>query len=525
MKQASIPVVDLFAGPGGLAEGFSAVRNASGERVFDVRVSIEKDPIAHRTLFLRALYRAFPKERVPDCYYDYIRNFITRDQLLANPAVAFAAERAEDEARNATLGETPAAEIDEWIKRAIGGVDPWVLIGGPPCQAYSIAGRSRMRSADPKAFEEDKRHFLYREYLRIIRRFSPAVFVMENVKGMLSSTHGGSLIFERILGDLSRPGSDCEYEIRSFVVQGSAETLKPADFVIQAEEHGVPQMRHRVILFGIRKDLAQKKHEPLARALLPAVSVNDAISGLPSLRSRLSREEDSFDSWLDVFRTATRSLKGWKNEARIRVEERMRTAQKMAFASRSCGAPYLNRPVRISPTTPLDLQHWFKDDRIGGVTLHEARAHMRPDLHRYLFAACYAAEFGLTPKLVRFPKALLPNHGNADQDDPPFADRFRVQLAQLPSTTVVSHIAKDGHYYIHPDPSQCRSLTVREAARLQTFPDNYFFEGNRTQQYTQVGNAVPPYLAWQIAEVVGCYLGAETEGSRSKNLCLEESIF
>jgi len=132
MKQASIPVVDLFAGPGGLAEGFSAVRNASGERVFDVRVSIEKDPIAHRTLFLRALYRAFPKERVPDCYYEYIRNFITRDQLLANPAVAFAAERAEDEARNATLGETPAAEIDEWIKRAIGGVDPWVLIGGPP---------------------------------------------------------------------------------------------------------------------------------------------------------------------------------------------------------------------------------------------------------------------------------------------------------------------------------------------------------------------------------------------------------
>lgn len=522
MKQVSIPVVDLFAGPGGLAEGFSSVRSTSGERVFDVRVSIEKDPIAHRTLLLRALYRAFPKERVPDCYYDYIRNSITRDQLLANPAIAFAAERANDEARNATLGETPAAEIDEWIKRAIGSVDPWVLIGGPPCQAYSVAGRSRMRGVDPKAFEEDKRHFLYREYLRIIRKFSPAAFVMENVKGILSSTHGGSLIFERILGDLSNPGGDCKYEIRSFVVQGTAETLKPADFVIQAEEHGVPQMRHRVILFGIRKDLALHEHETLARALIPAVSVKDAIAGLPPLRSRLSKEVDSFDSWLDVFRTATRSLKGWKSEVRTRVEERMRIAQNMAVASRSYGAPYLNRPVRVAPTTPSDLQHWLEDDRIGGVTLHEARAHMRPDLHRYLFAACYAAEFGLTPKLIRFPKALLPNHGNVDQDHPPFADRFRVQLAQLPSTTVVSHIAKDGHYYIHPDPAQCRSLTVREAARLQTFPDNYFFEGNRTQQYTQVGNAVPPYLAWQIAEVVGRYLGAKTEKSRPGKQVLEE---
>lgn len=521
MKQVSIPVIDLFAGPGGLAEGFSAVRNASGERLFDVRVSIEKDPVAHRTLFLRALYRGFPDGGAPDAYYDYIRGSISRDEFLASPAVAREAQRAAQEARNATLGETPAAEIDEWIQRAVGGVDPWVLIGGPPCQAYSLVGRSRMRGADPKAFEEDKRHFLYREYLRIIRRFSPAIFVMENVKGILSSTHGGSLIFERILEDLASPGGDSDYEIRSFVVPGTAETLAPGDFVIRAEEHGVPQMRHRVILFGIRRDLARQEHETLARTLMPAVSVNEAISGLPALRSRLSKENDSFESWLDVFRTAARSLKGWKGEARSRVEERMRVARDMAVANRSHGAPYISSPARMGRTSPSELQRWFEDSRLGGVILHEARSHMRPDLHRYLFAACYAAEFRMAPKLAHFPKALLPNHGNADDDNPPFADRFRVQLAQLPSTTVVSHIAKDGHYYIHPDPSQCRSLTVREAARLQTFPDNYFFEGNRTQQYTQVGNAVPPYLARQIAEVVGDYLGARAEESRSEEVMSE----
>ena len=125
---------------------------------------------------------------------------------------------------------------------------------------------------------------------------------------------------------------------------------------------------------------------------------------------------------------------------------------------------------------------------------------MPEDLARYLFAAAFGHAFRRSPKTFHFPEALVPSH--ASWKTGKFDDRYRVQLPDRPSTTVTSHLSKDGHYFIHPDPRQVRSLTVREVARLQTFPDNYFFHGNRTQQYVQVGNAVPPFLAWQIARLL-----------------------
>jgi len=483
-RQKPIPVVDLFAGPGGLGEGFSSITDENDERRFVLKVSIEKDPVAHRTLSLRALFRSFQKGAVPDCYYDYIKGRIGRDELFNHPSVPEQARLAAKEARCAELGKTPHEEIDGWITSALGDTTEWVLIGGPPCQAYSLAGRSRRAREATAEFEKDEKHFLYKEYLRIIRKFAPSVFVMENVKGILSSRHNGSLIFDRILTDLSKPGGDFEYRIRSFVVPEEGPNLDPKNYVIEAERFGVPQCRHRVILFGIRSDLADSTEELRTASqkfvISPApseVSVKTALSGLPPLRSRLSKEHDSHEEWLAAIRSAAEeSFKSWRGQIRKDMESAMAFALNSATQHSSAGGKFVQCNVVTDQSMPQTLRSWFHDPRLKGVLQHETRSHMRSDLARYLYAACYAKKYKYSPKLENFPDRLLPDHGNVENEHIPFSDRFRVQLADHPSTTVVAHIAKDGHYYIHHDPAQCRSLTVREAARLQTFPDNYFFE-------------------------------------------------
>lgn len=513
-EHSPIPVIDLFAGPGGLGEGFSSILDPLCRPRFSLKVSVEKDPIAHRTLSLRSLYRKFPRGKAPDCYYEHIRGDISREALFAHPDAAEAGREALEEARNFELGKDDPEDIDRRIQMALGAGDDWVLIGGPPCQAYSLAGRSRRTRESLEEFESDEKHFLYQEYLRIIRRHKPAVFVMENVKGMLSSQHGGSLIFDRIVADLSKPGEDLEYQIRSLVKPGIAGEISPHDFVIEAERFGIPQGRHRVILFGIRSDVARSvsRLSPSPEDFVfgnesMKVTVGEVLSDLPSLRSRLSREPDGHDRWLAALRETADELRWYRSEALEPVFEEMSRAVSTARRHVSVGGPF--QPFDTSRNKMLDrLADWYVDARLGGVIQHETRSHMRPDLHRYLFVSSYGRAKGVSPKITDFPTPLLPKHGNVSSEKVPFADRFRVQLADSWSSTVVAHIAKDGHYFIHPDPSQCRSLTVREAARLQTFQDNYFFSGNRTEQYTQVGNAVPPLLAQKIAEVVLRFMDA-----------------
>lgn len=503
--ESLIPVIDLFAGPGGLAEGFWRTGVNRGARL-RVTLSIEKDVHAHQTLLLRAFVRQFGERELPREYYDY---------LQASPAAADhrrwilfekhprEAMLAQSEARHLALGPKTHKQADELVSHAIHRKTrsdlPWILVGGPPCQAYSLVGRSRMRPALGAAFYRDERHTLYEEYLRIIRRHRPAVFVMENVKGLLSSTLGSTLVVERILSDLQNPGPGMSYEIAAFDPSDESSTLSHADFIVRAEKFGIPQSRHRVIIVGFdRSWLARPR--PRQDLLAGNRTILDAIGDLPRLRSGLSASKDSAKEWLAVIREAAAAK--WFGELR---DPKIRRA--ISAVSRAVQAPHQHRGgrfVRAEVGLKNGLSEWLIDRRLDGVCNHESRSHMASDLHRYLFASCFADAEGRSPRLEDFPPSLRPSHGNLKRAlrDGLFSDRFRVQEKSRPATTITSHISKDGHYFIHPDPKQCRSLTVREAARLQTFPDNYFFEGPRTEQYRQVGNAVPPLLAHQIANWV-----------------------
>ncbi len=510
-----IPIIDLFAGPGGLAEGFSSVME-NGKMFFDIKLSIEKDENAQKTLELRSFFRQFPHKKVPPEYYEYVKNYnfstdkLDREKLFSKfPAKA---KKATKEAWQCTLGavEFSSEVVDKRIRKAIGKKANWLLIGGPPCQAYSLVGRSRNRGI----FRKDDRVFLYREYLRIIAVHHPAIFVMENVKGLLSAKLDGDSIFDLIKDDLKNPGefypnnNSPSYKIYSLVKKpdlfddnGNPVYEKDQDFLIRTEKYGIPQKRHRVILLGIRDDLDKMEFDPLETG--KEVKLIDVIGELPKLRSGIGRqianeikvEKQQYEKVID-------SPQNWVNTINqylelVRKEINTEEFDFQNLLDLTTGKNY--QPFLLQETNN-PLANWYHDNKLNGILNHETRTHLKEDLARYLFSAIYLKLKGDFPKLRDYPNWLLPNHQNAKGTK--FADRFRTQKPDEPATTITSHISKDGHYFIHYDPEQCRSLTVREAARIQTFPDNYFFCGGRTQQFHQVGNAVPPYLAKQIGEVI-----------------------
>lgn len=502
-----IPIIDLFAGPGGLGEGFSAL---SDGKAFRILISAEMERSAHETLRLRSFFRLARSDRKALIGYYAYCNGEANAPYNAHSEAAW--EESGLEARQLKLGDRDQnAVLDDVLNRKLDADKPWVLIGGPPCQAYSLVGRSRNAGKASYRAEEDHRHFLYKEYLRIIRDRRPPVFVMENVKGILSSRVSGKRIFDDILRDLSdpdeafgKPRGRPGYRIHSLVTNTHYErgmdpaSLDPRDFIVRAEGFGIPQARHRVILLGIRDDIEAKFTRLQAK---PQVRVQDVISDLPPLRSRLSRSADSAQEWESVVSMHLRELaeEARKNDMATLSAALERSGNQVRSGLTSGALRFQKDPASIS--VPHDFG-WYLDRNLKVWLNHEARGHMKGDLRRYGYAATYAELHGHSPKgHAEFALAgLAPSHVNWETGK--FADRFRVQRYAAPATTVTSHISKDGHYFIHPDPTQCRSLTVREAARLQTFPDNYFFEGNRTEQYHQVGNAVPPRLANMIAGVV-----------------------
>ncbi len=477
IKNRVIPVIDIFAGPGGLGEGFSSYQQTKENPAFKIHLSIEKDPIAYRTLLLRSFFRQFPLGKAPKEYYKFVRQQ-TKQKEPAKLSEIFKdypieVARAETETRCAELGKEKPEVVYQWIKSALGDAAEWVLIGGPPCQAYSLVGRSRNKGRKDYQPDADERQYLYVEYLQLIADHRPAVFVMENVKGLLSATLDKQHVFARICEDLQNPVAALGRETRPVIASTSDQTKdhryrlfsivggdipdcngelfpltedtkqqhkKLNNFVVRMEQYGIPQARHRVIILGIREDIGNVIPKKLMSAT--TVKTEDVLSGLPRLRSGLSKESDNAETWLGkLLEIHPSSL---FQAAREKAGEEV--TQQMLIALEQMQREELGRGGEFMPSASTIgyRPDWFLDARLKGVSNHSSRGHIVKDLYRYFYAACYAQQHGISPALKHFPKDLLPEHANVKEalKGNKFSDRFRVQLASRPTTTAAFHIAK-----------------------------------------------------------------------------------
>jgi DNA (cytosine-5)-methyltransferase 1 len=411
-------MIDLFAGAGGLSEGF--IRAG-----FRPVAHVEMDAAACNTLRTRtAYYWLKQKNRLPT-YYKYLKREITRTELYASVPKEVLSSVIE-----APIGAETNPIIFKQVHDLAKNRPLDLLVGGPPCQAYSLMGRS----ADPNRMQGDARNYLFKYYIEFLVKFEPKYFVFENVTGLLSAKDkDGNKYLAQIEAAFRKEG----YEI-------ALETLTASDF-------GIPQHRKRVIIVG-RKGTKVPRF-PKLQKLKHSETILQLFADLPKLHAG---EEN--------------------NEYTVSSDDHLKCLKSLGLKDENSKAP---------------------------LTYHVARPNIERDLEIYKIAAIDWINDGKRIQYGELP-AELRTHKNTHS----FSDRFKVVDGNChASHTVVAHIAKDGHYYIHPDPEQNRSITVREAARLQTFPDDFFFEGmsekvSRTAAFKQIGNAVPVLLAQRIADAL-----------------------
>jgi len=405
--------LDLFAGAGGLSEGF--IRAG-----FSPVAHIEADLSACFTLRTRMIWHWLESVSKEHIYEQYLKGELDRPRLYEQ-----APEVCIDSVIYEKISKSSLRRIFRKVDSLLGTQRIDLIIGGPPCQAYSVVGRSR----DKNRMLGDERNNLYYHYASFLRRYKPDYFAFENVTGLLSARdEKGRRYIDKMLILFRRAGYETEVQ------------------TLSAEHYGVLQSRKRVFLIGKRGN--RTGFFPKLKQWDPGVKVKDALLGLPPLKAG-----EGGRGPCQTRKTRT----GWLDSAKVRNE--------------------------FMP-----------------VTCHQARPNTKQDLDIYRRAVALWNARGLRLNYNSLPERLKTHrHRNS------FIDRFKVVASNLPcSHTIVAHIAKDGHYYIHPDIRQNRSITPREAARIQTFPDDYYFEstsdkGWRTSAFRQIGNAVPVLLAEKLA--------------------------
>ena len=411
-------VLDLFSGAGGLSEGFFRTGATFVGHV-------EMDKYASETLRTRTAYWKLKNDNKIEIYHDYLLKKIDRATLWEKAGVANS-----NDVINKAIGDDTFDEIVDTVKKTmkskkIKKVD--LIIGGPPCQAYSIVGRARMK----EAVACDPRNFLYRYYVQFLEKFTPKMFIFENVPGITSAGNGKH--FQDIKDAIANAGY--HMELKELI----------------ASDYGVLQARKRIIIVGWKKSKKQTKYEyPEFETIKHNYEVYDLLNDLPKIKPAQMIEGKG------KYRTKTH--------------------------------PYL-------------IDSNIREDSFDILTQHETRMHNENDLEIYKEAITAWNKYKkrLCYKELAERRPDLTTHKNKTS----FTNRFNVIKGDTKAShTILAHMAMDGHYYIHPDLKQLRSLSVREAARLQSFPDDFYFEGPRTSQFRQIGNAVPPKMAEQIAKKI-----------------------